>query len=119
MIAKTRIMLYVDNVQTISEFWQTNLKAQVVENLELPEKFVGTVLQLSPTTELALFSKEFIRKYSPEVLDNLPSLMLFVDNFEQLHAQLPNTGVIMADNDIATFNFSDPEGNYFVIAKNS
>lgn len=117
MISKTRVMLYVDDVERISNFWVNDFGAELTEQIELPEGFKGVVLTISPGTELELFAKEFIRKYSPEVLENVPSLMFFSENFEELYNRLENTGEIIVNNGVSTFNFQDPEGNYFVVAK--
>ena len=34
-----------------------------------------------------------------------------------MYEKLENAGEIMENNGVQTFNFSDPEGNYFVIGK--
>jgi len=117
MINKVRVMLYVDDVNMIKDFWQQAVSATVVETLALPERYQGIVLAITPEIELALFPKAFIRKFSPEVLHGTPSLMLFSDAFETLHQQIPTAGDIIDNNGTLTFNFADPEGNYFVIAK--
>ncbi|WP_048000152.1 VOC family protein [Lactiplantibacillus herbarum] len=117
MISKMRVMLYVDDVSVINDFWQQAIGATVVETLALPEQYQGIVLAVTDEIELALFPKAFIRKFSPEVLHGTPSLMLFSDAFKTLHQQIPGAGAIVDNNGTLTFNFADPEGNYFVIAK--
>ena len=77
------------------------------------------VVQLSPAIELSLFTTSFIKRYSPEVSQTTPSLMLFSDEFEQLHKRLPNTGHIINNNGVRTFNFADPEAHFFVVAENA
>ncbi|WP_243676943.1 hypothetical protein [Secundilactobacillus collinoides] len=58
------------------------------------------------------------KKYSPEVLGTTgPSLMIFRDDFEALHAKLKSAGDITDVGGQLTFNFQDPDGNYYVIAK--
>lgn len=84
----------------------------------MPDGSTNVVLAISDQVEFSLFSREFIKQSSPEVLDTtVPSLMLFIDNFENAHKKLDHAGKIIDDFGTLTFNFSDPEGNYFVVAK--
>ncbi|RRG18729.1 glyoxalase [Weissella viridescens] len=117
MFSSMRVMLYVDDVVAISDFWQQYAKAEVVETNSLPDGFQNIVLQVGKQTQLSLFDKKFIEKYSPEVLGNTPSLMLFSEDFETLHEAIPGALDVMENNGQQTFAFPDPEGNYFVIAK--
>ena len=43
--------------------------------------------------------------------------MFFSDNFDRLHDDILSAGEISEVNGVLTFNFMDPEGNYFVVAK--
>lgn len=113
---KTRIMLYVADVDQVVKFWQDYFDAKIETISSLPDDFKTIVLTVSPDVELAFFPKAFIAKYSPEVLGNTPSLMFFSENFEKLHAKLPDAGEIVDNNGTLTFNFKDPEGNFFVMA---
>ena len=117
MISKTRIMLYPDNVQVVSSFWQDFFQAEIIETQKLPDSHLNITLRLNDTVELSLFPKEFIAKYSPEILSNTPSLMLFSNQFEELHQRIPGALEIMSHNGLESFPFPDPEGNYFVVAK--
>lgn len=116
MINKVRIMLYVDNVEKISQFWQEKLQAVVIETTNLPDNSKNIILKITDDVELSLFAKSFIKTFSPEVLDNKPSLMFFTNQFDELHNKLAPSVKIMEVNKTKTFNFKDPEGNYFVIA---
>lgn len=113
---KIRIMLYVTDVEKNQLFWQENFGATVVESLTLPENFKGEVLALSQEIQLVLFDKDFIAKYSPEVADNVPSLMFYRSDFEALQQKIPSASEI-TPLPIENFNFSDPEGHYFAVAK--
>ncbi|MFC6181677.1 VOC family protein [Lactiplantibacillus daowaiensis] len=114
---KTRVMLYVEDVDQSVKFWQDNFAAKVTEVNKLPDDFKNLVLTLSSQVELAFFPRAFIATYSPEVLNNTPSLMFFSDDFKGLHARLKTAGEIVDNNGTLTFNFADPEGNYFVVAQ--
>lgn len=117
MIGKTRVMLYAENVEVLSQFFVETLGATVSETIELPEEFQSTIVQLSPEFELVIFPKVFVQRFSPEVLGTTPSIIFFTDQFEEIYQKIENAGEIMENNGVETFNFSDPEGNYFVIGK--
>ncbi|SJZ42352.1 VOC family protein [Anaerorhabdus furcosa] len=117
MINKTRIMLYGNDIDKLSEFWKFAFNAEIIETNELPDGFTNKVLSLSPTIEISLFNKEFIKKYSPEVIDAVPSLMLYTNEFDELHQRIKTASMTMEIDGHPSFNFSDPEGNYFVVVK--
>lgn len=117
MVSKTRMMLYIEDINSVSLFWLENFNAKIKEELLLPEDFKGVILELTPTVELALFEKAFIKKYSPEVIDSFSSLMIFIEDFEAVHAKISTASEIVAYNGLLTFNCSDPEGNYIAVAK--
>ncbi|MDN5983403.1 MAG: glyoxalase, partial [Lactococcus sp.] len=117
MVTKTRMMLYVEDIDIVSLFWIENFNAKIKEEIPLPEDFKGMILELTPTVELALFGKDFIKKYSPEVLGSFPSLMIFIEDFESVHAKISTASEIVAYNGLMTFSCSDPEGNYIAVAK--
>lgn len=118
MFSQVRIMLYVDDVAQISHFWQEQVGALVVAETVMPDHSKQVVLRIAPGVELNLFAKSFIRAYSPEVVDNQPSLMFFIapDQFADLHQRLaPKASLTQAPGSVS-FNFADPEGHYFVVA---
>lgn len=117
MIGKTRVMLYAEDVNVLSQFFVDNLGAVIKETIDLPEEFQSTVLTISSEFEIGIFPKVFVQRFSPEVVGTTPSIIFFTDQFEEIYEKLENAGEIMENNGIQTFNFSDPEGNYFVIGK--
>lgn len=117
MIQKTRLMLYVNDVDTICTFWQDTFGAKTVEKNSLPDNFENIVLEITPDFELSLFQKEFIQKYSPEVSGNIPSVMFFVEDFEDVHARIDTASSIVDDNGLPAFGFFDPEGTAFAVGK--
>jgi hypothetical protein len=108
MIDKMRVMIYVDDINLNRDFWQTNFNAEITDVLDLPGGYTGITLSLN---------RDFVKEYSPEVADNVPSLMLFTDNFKQIRSRLDNPGEIMVQAGLISCNFADPDGNYFVLAK--
>ncbi|EME5421477.1 glyoxalase [Enterococcus lactis] len=117
MIQKTRVMLYVNDVEMICRFFVEKIGAEMSETIELPEEFKSIVLSISKELELGIFPKVFVQKFSPEVLGPPPSLVFFTDEFETIYENMDEPGEITDNNGVLTFNFSDPEGNYFVIGK--
>lgn len=113
LVKSTRVMLYVADVNVISDFFVTTLNAEIVEKNTLPESYLNINLKVGDQLELGLFPKAFIEKYSPEVLGPVPSLMFFTDQFDEMYDKLGEGREKMNE----TFNFADPEGNYYVMAK--
>lgn len=117
MIGKTRVMLYAEDVEKISQFFVEKLGATVSETVELPEEFHSVIVAISSEFELGIFPKVFVQRFSPEVLGTPPSILFFTDRFKEIYEQMENPGEIMDNNGVLTFNFSDSEGNYFVIGQ--
>lgn len=117
MISKTRVMVYVDDVNSVADFWVECVGATLIGKEELPENYSALTLQITEDFELGLFPKAFIAKYSPEVLDNKPSILFYTHDLEALNDRIPSANEIMEMGNLTTFNFSDPEGNYFAVAK--
>jgi len=114
---KTRIMLYVTDVDRSVKFWQDYFDLPVVAKMPLADGSQNVVLTLNAGTELSLFSRSFIVAYSPEVRNNVPSLMLFSERFEELHDELPGATEIVDDNGQLAFGFPDPDGTYFAVGQ--
>jgi predicted lactoylglutathione lyase len=114
-------MLYVKDVNAIAKFWKR------VGFVELDRQFImdseTVVIAPSETSDarLQLFDIEFIKRVSPEVADNKPSLLMLVDELEKWHAKIKgiatNVGDIQDNGGKGAFNFSDPEGTYFAFGE--
>lgn len=104
-------------------FWTEKLEFVVKEEIDLPEYFKGYVIapDESAQTTMTLFSKDFIKKYSPEVSLGLPSLMFEVEEIEKLYEVSKNNGVKVGElveiPGVKTFNFQDGQGNYFAVSE--
>ncbi|WP_461244294.1 VOC family protein [Secundilactobacillus muriivasis] len=117
MVEKTRIMLYVSDVDQLAEFWENTLGATQVADMALPDNCHAPILSVDPHTELALFSNDFIAKYSPEVADNQPSLMFFVRDLDAAHERIKGATPIVDDAGTRAFGFPDPDGHYFALGE--
>lgn len=114
---KTRIMLYVSDVETLTKFWEQTLNATLVNTIPLPKNHFANVLAVDESTELALFSNAFVQEFSPEVADNQPSLMFFVKDLDAAHARIQGATPISDDAGTRAFDFPDPDGHYFVMGE--
>lgn len=110
-------MIYVQDVAKIADFFQS-IGFELIEQQEICN-FPTIVLapSRSSNARLQLFNIEFIRKVSPDVASNKPSLLFSVDNIEAFHekvTKLTPTACPLSDRGgKLTFNFADPEGNYY------
>lgn len=114
---KTRIMLYVSDVEKLTNFWEQTLNAKLVATIQLPKQYFANVLSVDETTELALFSNTFVQEFSPEVADNQPSLMFFVADLDAAHARIKGATPIVDDAGTRAFGFPDPDGHYFALGE--
>lgn len=121
MFKGIELMLYVEDVPRIADFWQAGLGAKRLSQHVMPDESLQITLELFDAVHLVLFDREFIAKYSPEVIDNFPSLLLKVSDLDYYHEHLKQFSPVV--NPIAEqagnrlFNFADPEDNYFVLSE--
>lgn len=118
--SQVKIMLYVNNVEKSSEFWQ---KIGFVEKER--EYIDGTlVVEIAPNedaqTIIVLYELSFIQQHSAEVVGNTPSLMFHSDDIFSLYKKIKEEGVQVGDllqlPSGLIFNFTDNDGNYFAVS---
>ncbi|MGC6769238.1 VOC family protein [Enterococcus sp. LJL128] len=118
---QVKIMLYVNNVEESSRFWQS------IGFVELERDAVdGTlVVEIAPknssSAKIVLYELAFIQKHSPEVAGNTPSLMFFSEGIEELYKDMKDKHVTVGElvqlpGGELVFNFSDNDGNYFAVS---
>ena len=116
-----KIMLYVNDVNQSSDFWQS------IGFVERERDAVdGTVVvEIAPSesssTTIVLYELAFIQKHSPEVAGNTPSLMFFSEDITGLYKKMKETGVTVGElvqlpGGELVFNFADNDGNYFAVS---
>lgn len=112
------IMLYVEDVEANDDFWKHYLNFKEVERYDFGDS-ISIVLAVSSTCNLQLFNIDFIRKNSPEVASNKPSLLFDISDFDELYARFKENnetvGEIIEMGGSRTFNFPDRDGNYFAV----
>lgn len=118
-----QVMLYVKDFEGNIRFWTEDLGFTLKNTAELPEGF--KMVEISPSqdneTSICIFDQAFIAKYSPLVTMGPPSLMFATSDIKALYADLKAKGIVTGDlvdhGEVAVFNFSDPEGNYFAVTQ--
>lgn len=119
MLTNLTVMIYVNDPEMVADFLEEAFNVDRNLEQELPNGSKTIRLPLSTTASVQLFSKEFVKKYSPEVSLEMPSLMLETDDLDGLREQIYSlggpVGDIMDMGDARTFNFGDPEGNWFAV----
>lgn len=117
---QVKIMLYVNNVEESSRFWQK------IGFVEVEREAVdGTlVVEIAPTktaeTQIVLYELAFIQQHSPEVAGNTPSLMFHSDDIFDLYKKMQAEGVRVGEMvqlpSGFVFNFADNDENYFAVS---
>ncbi|GGB06763.1 VOC family protein [Macrococcus hajekii] len=116
-----QVMLYVDNQQEVVKFWTEQVGFEKLAENELPEGYQS--VEIAPhaesETSLVIFDKAFIKKYSPMVSLETPSLMFNVNNADDLYQSFKEKGITVGEltamPNMKVFNFCDPDENYFAV----
>jgi lactoylglutathione lyase len=115
-----KIILYVNNVEESSQFWQ---KIGFVEVQR--EAVDGTlVVEIASSADaqavLVLYELAFIQQHSPEVAGNTPSLMFTSDDITSLYKKMKaaqvRVGELVQLPTGLVFNFADNDDNYFAVS---
>ena len=112
------VNLYVKEVEKEVDFFRSigflEIERHKMENSDS--------VVISPLSDgnafLQIWDIEFIKKVSPEVANDKPSLLFTVYNIEEMNEKLkkitPTTSDLMDANGKKAFNFQSPSGNYYV-----
>ena len=118
-----QVMLYVEKFNDTVEFFTEDLGFVVLDEMELVEGFKSVTIapSIDNETEIVLFDKKFIKKYSPEVSLETPSLMFNTTDIDKLYTELKAKEITVSElvdmQNFRVFNFSDREGNYFAVSE--
>ena len=112
------IMLYVEDVEANADFWKQYLDFKEVDRFDFGDS-ISIVLAVNPACNLQLFDIDFIKKNSPEVASNKPSLLFDISDFDGLYARFKENNEMVGDiiemGGARTFNFPDRDGNYYAV----
>lgn len=118
-----QVMLYVEKFDDAVEFFTEDLGFVILDEMELVEGFKSVTIapSIDNETEIVLFDKKFIKKYSPEVSLETPSLMFNTTDIDKLYTELKAKEITVSElvdmQNFRVFNFSDREGNYFAVSE--
>lgn len=119
MLKKFELMLYVDDVAMIGEFFEKALDAKIIGKTKMVDDSFSLKLSLLDKVEINLYNMEFVKKYSPMVSLEMPSLMFVVDDINAVHETVAkyakDISTISVQGDQKVFSFADPEGHYFAV----
>lgn len=115
------VMIYVNNPREVANFWIENVDFTEVNVVEMGGKLIG--VEVSPyensDTNITLFDKEWVKANSPAVYLDPPSLLFKTYDIKSMNEKMKANGVavseVMEMGGMITFNFPDPEGNYFAV----
>ncbi len=116
-----KVMIYVNNPKAAADFW-TDKIGFTVDKINDSETGIFSV-ELTPNSTsdagIVLFDRDIVRKMEPELNLGTPSILFSSYNIKDMRDKLIEKGVNVGDiiemNGALTFNFSDPEGNYFAV----
>ena len=120
MLQSMNLMIYVDDVEKVAAFFEQAAGTPRISEETMIDGSKMITVPILPEASLQFYSRAFIQKYSPEVALNSPSI-IFVDDLASAHARLLQMGATV--NEIVlvgsqqTFNFADPEGNWYAVAE--
>lgn len=121
MLQSMNVMVYVDDVEKVAAFFEQAAGTPRADEKKLIDGSKTIMVPILPEASLQFYSRAFIQKYSPEVMLNSPSIMFYVDDLASAHARLLQMGatvneIVLVGNQ-QTFNFADPEGNWYAVAE--
>lgn len=117
-VKEVGLMLYVDDVAAEKAFW-TAAGFEILSSTEMMgfETF-DMKPEASSTVTVTVFAKEFIAQVSPEVLNNVPSVLFETSDILGLQgkiAELTDTCSGVNTDPFPNFNFASPSGIYFAV----
>ena len=111
------VNLYVKEVEKEVDFFRS-IGFLEIERHKMENSDSVVIAPLSDGNAfLQIWDIEFIKKVSPEVANDKPSLLFTVDNIEEMNEKLkkitPTTSDLMEKKKKKAFNFQSPSGNYY------
>lgn len=115
------VMIYVDDPRGVADFWVNTIGFSEVESQEVDGKTL--FVELTPTVDsdahITLFDRAVVAQSSPELDLATPSILFKSADITAMRDKLVDAGVTVGNivemNDMTSFNFADPEGNWFAV----
>ncbi|UQN15306.1 VOC family protein [Gulosibacter sp. ACHW.36C] len=115
------VMIYVENPRDVADFWVdtvgfTEVDAQQVDGATL---FVELTPTAASDAHITLFDRNVVAQSSPELDLATPSILFKSPDITAMRDSLAAAGTTVGDiveaGGMTTFNFADPEGNWFAV----
>ena len=116
-----KVMIYVNNPKAAADFWTDKIGFTVDKINDSETGIISVELTPNSTSDagIVLFDRDIVRKMEHELNLGTPSILFSSYNIKDMRDKLIEKGVNVGDiiemNGALTFNFSDPEGNYFAV----
>lgn len=115
------VMIYVDDPRGVADFWINTIGFSEVDAQELDGR--ALFVEITPTVEsdahVTLFDRKLVAQSSPELDLATPSILFKSADITEMRDKLVEAGVtvggIVEAGGMTTFNFADPEGNWFAV----
>ncbi|MBP1327459.1 lactoylglutathione lyase [Leucobacter exalbidus] len=116
-----KVMIYVADPQRVAAFWEQTVGFVRVTTQELEGRVLS--VELAPAAghaaSLVLFERATVAQMSPELNLGTPSILFGSHDAAGMRSRLEAAGVTVGElahhGGRTTFNFADPEGNYFAV----
>ncbi|MBK0422457.1 VOC family protein [Leucobacter sp. CSA2] len=116
-----KVMIYVENPRACADFWVDAVGLTEVSTTEMDEKIISVELTHDPEAGagIELFDRAVVAQMSPEITLGTPSILFSSRDVSAMREALLEKGITVGEivnaGGMTTFNFADPEGNYFAV----
>ena len=116
-----KVMVYVNDPRVVADFWVNVVGFTEVDAQENAGKTLSVEVVHDPVAGvgLVLFDRAVVAQMSPELDLATPSILFGSNDLVAMRDALAEKGVAVGElanhGGSTTFNFPDPEGNYFAV----
>lgn len=116
-----KVMVYVNDPERVAAFWEREIGFSRRDTQRMEGRVLSVELAAAPddTTALVLFDRSTVARMSPELDLATPSILFGSKDAAGMRASLEAAGITVGDlvtmGGRTTFNFADPEDNYFAV----
>ena len=119
MFAKnTSVMLYVDDLATECAFWRAIGFQIIIDECDGPVPYFAMKTAPEDTLTLIVYDRDFIKKASPEVVDNQPSMLFEVADLQATYQLIKKVSDLVSpinNEPFPNFAFQSPAGNFYAV----
>lgn len=113
-----KTMIYATDVAAEKEFW--GKMGFIIVKEEMVLDYPSFEMKLSPDAECSfvVYAREFIEKFSPELLNNQPNLLFFTPHIDMIYQLVKHVSPVVSDMNIEpykNFSFESPSGHFYTV----